>query len=85
MPKQFNPAFKTLIRNTYTGSIPVPAAHPRIFSQTEYLLMYIGLVEVDDLITGIQLPSMRTWAENYGMGIMWCDISATGNNATIFA
>lgn len=85
MPEQFDLAVKRLIRNMYTCSIPVPAAHPRIFPQTEYLLMYIGLVEVDDLITGIQLPSMRTWAENYGMGIMWCDIPATGNNATIFA
>ncbi|QPH17329.1 hypothetical protein C2857_002163 [Epichloe festucae Fl1] len=52
---------------------------------TNKIPSYTGLVEVDDFITGIQLPSMRTWAENYGIGVMWCDIPATGNSATIFA
>lgn len=41
---------------------------------TNKTVPYTGFVEVDDYLTGIQLPQMNILAYNYDTEIMWCDI-----------
>ncbi|KAL3952492.1 hypothetical protein ACCO45_012435 [Purpureocillium lilacinum] len=40
---------------------------------------------LDDFVRDIQLPQMKTLAYEYGVDIMWCDISGSPNNMTILA
>lgn len=77
MPEWFNPAFKKYGFSAWPGG---PAHNP----YTGEELPYTGFVEVEDFVKDIQLPQMRTLANEYGIDIMWCDITTKGNNATIF-
>jgi alpha-L-fucosidase len=78
MPEWFNPAWKPYGFSAWPGG---PPKNP----YTNEVIPYTGFVEVEDFVTDIQLPQMRTLADEYGIDIMWCDIPNRGNNATIFA
>ncbi|KIE00474.1 Glycoside hydrolase, subgroup, catalytic core, partial [Metarhizium majus ARSEF 297] len=78
MPEWFNPAYKKYGFSAWPGG---PPTNP----YTKAEIPYTGFVEVKDFVKDIQLPQMRTLADEYGIDIMWCDITSKGNNATIFA
>lgn len=77
MPEWYNPAYAKYGFDAWPGG---PPTNP--YTKTE--IPYTGYVEVDDFIKDIQLPQMRTLANDYGIEIMWCDIGGA-NNSTIFA
>ncbi|GJN69894.1 alpha-L-fucosidase [Purpureocillium lilacinum] len=78
MPEWYNPAYKPYGSGSFPGG---PPTNPYTGAELEYT----GYVEVDDFVRDIQLPQMKTLAYEYGVDIMWCDISGSPNNMTILA
>ncbi|GIZ44215.1 hypothetical protein CKM354_000741900 [Cercospora kikuchii] len=83
MPEWYNPQYaqyKNPDPNWAGGCFGADNVNP----YTKAPLEYTGHVQVNDYVTGLQLPQMNELAYNYETELMWCDIGGA-NNATIFA
>jgi alpha-L-fucosidase len=78
MPEWYNPKFGPYALRSFLGG---PPKNPYTGAEVEYT----GYVEVDDFVLDIQYPQMKTLVYNYGVDLMWCDISGTPNNMTRLA
>ncbi|KAH8691685.1 glycoside hydrolase, family 29 [Talaromyces proteolyticus] len=67
LPEWYNPAYSNYSDGTFGMG---PPRNP----YTNEVVPYTGFVEVDDFLTGIQLPQMSILAYDYETDIMWCDI-----------
>ncbi|CAI6328049.1 unnamed protein product [Periconia digitata] len=80
MPEWFNPDYAEYATDCCGGFPGGPPRNP----YTGEEVPYTGHVQVEDYVTGLQLPQMETLAydDRYDTEIMWCDIGGA-NNATI--
>jgi alpha-L-fucosidase len=78
MPEWFNPLYGPHGRVSFPGG---PARNPYTGAEEPYT----GFVDVEDYISGLQVPQMRILADDYATDLIWCDIGLDNGSAPFVA